>query len=160
MLNEAEGHGRRNAFSAGDGNLLFGIAVAHDLDEIWIRKNARVLQNRERYLRDIAGESQTRNEDAHAFLRRTGAGGMTDLGTLGGPTSRAAALNDRGQIVGDAATASGETHAFLWQHGVMRDRGTLGGTFSTATAINERGQVAGWSTDRLGRVRAVLWSLR
>ena len=39
---------------------------------------------------------------------------MTDLGTLGGAWSQALAINDRGQIIGDSATRSGETHAVLW----------------------------------------------
>jgi probable HAF family extracellular repeat protein len=42
-------------------------------------------------------------------------GVMTDLGTLGGTYSRPSNLNDRGQIVGTSTTASGETHAVLWE---------------------------------------------
>ena len=51
---------------------------------------------------------------------------MTDLGTLGGPDSRAVAINDLGQVIGWGAAASGETHAFLWEDGVMTDLGPLG----------------------------------
>jgi uncharacterized membrane protein len=39
---------------------------------------------------------------------------MTDLGTLSGAESCATAINERGQVVGESTTASGETHAVLW----------------------------------------------
>ncbi len=39
---------------------------------------------------------------------------MTDLGTLGGGSSVAHAINSRGQIVGVSATDSWDTHAVLW----------------------------------------------
>jgi len=73
---------------------------------------------------------------------------ITDLGTLGGATAFARDINEPGQIVGESATAGGQTHAFLitpWV-GRMVDLGTLGGTFSQALAISNRGQVVGTST--------------
>ena len=88
---------------------------------------------------------------------------IKDLGTLpGGTTSFAFAINNRGQVVGEATTASGATHAFLFDDGVMVDLGTLpGGTFSTAAAINDRGQVVGTSstanTANLSRDHAFLF---
>jgi len=69
---------------------------------------------------------------------------MIDLGTLGGATSVARALNDRGQIVGYSSTASGETRAFLWEDGHMIDLGTLEGD-SYAVAINRHGQILAYS---------------
>lgn len=39
---------------------------------------------------------------------------MTDLGTLGGITSRARGINNRGQVIGTGYLASGEYHAALW----------------------------------------------
>jgi probable HAF family extracellular repeat protein len=71
---------------------------------------------------------------------------ITDIGALGGDTSEAAGLNNLGDVVGAAATASGLSHAFLYRSGEMFDLGTLpGGTSSYATAINDRGDIVGYS---------------
>jgi probable HAF family extracellular repeat protein len=81
-----------------------------------------------------------------------------DLGTLGGTTSGAAAMNDAGQVVGHAQTAAGQTHAFRWQRGVMTDLGTLpGGGYSVAVDINAYGLVAGNAVDAAGDNHAVVW---
>src|SRR6185503_13442543 len=53
---------------------------------------------------------------------------LTDLGTLGGSSSQAVAINEAGQIIGQSYLAGdAEQHAFVWQGGVMTDLGTLGG---------------------------------
>lgn len=83
---------------------------------------------------------------------------ITDLGTLGGVSSRAMGINAIGQVAGYASTESGKMHAFLWD-GTMRDLGTLTGSMeSFAYAINDAGQIAGASSD-LGSItpRAFLW---
>ncbi len=82
------------------------------------------------------------------------------FGTLpGGSTSRAAAINDRGQIVGSSSTPSSFGHAFLFENGAMVDLGTLpGGNFSEALGINSRGQVVGSSTAANTLTHAALWT--
>lgn len=70
---------------------------------------------------------------------------VIDLGTLGGKSSDAVAVNQRGDAVGESATRSGLSHAFLWRHGKMIDLGTLGGNTSVAIAVNNRDQVVGAS---------------
>ena len=84
-------------------------------------------------------------------------GRFTDLGRLPGrPDSQAVAINERGQVIGNAGD-----RAFVWKNGTLYDLGTLsGGNDSSAVAINEKGQVAGYSTTKDGQRHAVLWSPR
>ncbi len=70
---------------------------------------------------------------------------IVDVGTLGGLSSVALAVNEHGQVVGSADTPSGYRHAYLWEDGVMTDLGTLGvpNAFSEAWSINNLGQIVG-----------------
>jgi len=81
---------------------------------------------------------------------------IRDLGTLGRKDSVAAAINDRGQIVG-----SSTEQAFLWENGKMRMLGTLRGfAHSQAADINNRGQIVGSSFNfdyEMAMSRAFLW---
>jgi probable HAF family extracellular repeat protein len=84
---------------------------------------------------------------------------LRTLGTLGGKTSEALAVNVHGEVVGDATLADGSTHAFLWSTGRMQDLGALSGAnFSSAQDINDKGQIVGVSGTFNGPRSAVLWS--
>lgn len=93
----------------------------------------------------------------HGFLYSNGI--TTDVGSLGGYPTYVYGMNNVGQVVGSATTASGGTHAFLYSGGNMTDLGTLpGGSSSEASAINSSGQVVGQSTAANGVVHAFLYS--
>ncbi len=69
---------------------------------------------------------------------------IEDLGTLGGNSSQAAAINAKGEVVGSAQLADGKIHAVLWEPGKAPiDLGTLGGANSSALAINILGEIVG-----------------
>jgi probable HAF family extracellular repeat protein len=93
----------------------------------------------------IVGTSLPPNSyDPHAVYWDNGQ--IRDLGTLGGSASQAFGVNDAGQVVGQAATASFVFHAFLWQgSGRLIDLGAPYGSSSVAYVINASGQVVGSS---------------
>ncbi|MGC4061988.1 MAG: hypothetical protein QM749_14490 [Aquabacterium sp.] len=113
------------------------------------------------------GDLRTINSDSigaslqHAYRYSNGV--TTDLGTLGGANSVGNAINQLGQVVGNAdydPKQSGATHAFLYDNGHMTDLGTLGGMSSQGLGINDLGQVVGYSTvsTRFAPVEAFLYS--
>lgn len=69
---------------------------------------------------------------------------IIDLGTLGGATSQAADLNDKGEVVGSSVLSpSQESRAFLWQEPPMQPLDAVDDLSTEAHAINESGTIAG-----------------
>jgi probable HAF family extracellular repeat protein len=122
---------------------------------------------------DVVGVAETRQPDPtaggkprfHAFLSRSGAARLLDLGTLGrDPDSFALGVNNRREVTGvsvaNGSTFTGGTgRGFVWRRGHKIELPRLGGHFSSPGSINDRGTIVGWSTLAGDRTRhAALWS--
>jgi probable HAF family extracellular repeat protein len=68
----------------------------------------------------------------------------TPLGSLGGNTTSASAINDSGQVTGFSEKANGFSSAFLYSNGMLANLGRVGGAVdSQGNAINNAGQIVG-----------------
>jgi len=67
--------------------------------------------------------------------------GVTTLGTLGGTSSSAVAINDKGQILGNWTAAGGRQRGFLHDQGRQRDIGAVPGKLTRYTDINNAGYI-------------------
>ncbi|MFZ0644102.1 MAG: hypothetical protein WA785_10805 [Candidatus Acidiferrales bacterium] len=97
----------------------------------------------------MAGSGDTGNT-SRGFIYQNGV--FTLIGTLpGGIGSSAVAINDSGQVTGNADVPSG-AHAFLYTAGQLQDLGVLpgGGANSYAGALNSAGDVVGQADDPNG----------
>jgi probable HAF family extracellular repeat protein len=106
----------------------------------------------------VVGSSCTASENCRAF-RWTAAGGMENLGTLGGSWSAAYGVSSDGSVVvGVSPTARVAYRAFRWTatRG-MEDLGTLGGSWSWAYA-SDGSVVVGWADNAGGYERAFRWT--
>src|SRR6202030_960066 len=85
---------------------------------------------------------------------------MIDVGTLGGHYGFAAALNNRGEEVGNSNIAGDiGMHPFFWSNGVIIDLGTFGGNYGNGNDLNDNGEVVGDGYFPGDQVRhAFLWS--
>jgi len=71
-------------------------------------------------------------------------GRIRDLGTLGGQNSTAFSLNNRGQVIGLADDATGNTRPFIWDASTgMSDLGLPGSGLAYVYGINDSGVVVG-----------------
>jgi probable HAF family extracellular repeat protein len=153
----------------GDAYISYGFTwqdgVAHKLAALpgfnssiasWVSSNGRVVGVSENGIDPLTGFRAI-----EALLWRND-GSFTDLGTFGGNSSSANAVNNRGEVVGAALntipdpftnnlinfliTGATQSHAFRWTKSQgIQDLGTLGGPDSAAFLINDRGQIAGFS---------------
>jgi probable HAF family extracellular repeat protein len=100
----------------------------------------------------VVGYSLTSDGSDHAFLWTPGGTNgvsgnpqMKDLGTLGGLSSEAYAINRLGVVTGFSSDGNND-HAFVYSNAVMKDIGNLmGGSLpgSYGYGINDQGHVAG-----------------
>ena len=86
------------------------------------------------------------------------------LGSFGGTSAVAMAINRKGQVVGQWCCAPSpdpslsQAKGFLWQAGVTTDVPNLGGNPTMALDINDRGVVVGSSVTPEGRAHAFRWT--
>ncbi len=87
---------------------------------------------------------------------------IVTLGGLGGTTSAANSINNKGWVLGAADLAGNTTeHATVWIHGKLLDLGTLGGPNSAIawTAVkNNNGSIAGISDTSIVQPFGEVWS--
>jgi probable HAF family extracellular repeat protein len=113
----------------------------------------------------VAGVVVSPDKLAHASVSYKGWQFDLSKPGLGGSNSLAHSVNETGQVVGQAETATLDPHnedfcgykalglatqgntcvPFLWQDGVMTQLTTLGGNNGSAWFINNRSQVVGWA---------------
>ncbi|MGX9772518.1 PEP-CTERM sorting domain-containing protein [Janthinobacterium aestuarii] len=86
-------------------------------------------------------DSQTKVSSTNAYLYDS-ASGITSLGSLGGAWTGVSAINDHGIIVGNAMTASGQQHGYVYENGVMRDvTPSVRGADVIMQGINNAGEI-------------------
>jgi probable HAF family extracellular repeat protein len=101
----------------------------------------------------VVGYMYVSGYQTHAFSWKF-ASGFIDLGTLGGATSTAVAVNEVGQVAGSADTTT-TSHAFLYGK-KMQDLGSLSQDYSQAVSLNNAGVVIGIGYTTQGEIHPFL----
>ncbi len=101
----------------------------------------------------VVGWGETPVGRYHAFIWENGR--MTSLARTIDEHSSAVAVNDHGQVLIRAATATANQN-LLWENGVYTDLGHFGSAFAEVTAVNNHGQIVGWLFTDTGKIRAFL----
>ncbi|MBA2378684.1 MAG: hypothetical protein H0V76_03815, partial [Blastocatellia bacterium] len=101
-----------------------------------------------------AGDVSSQKSSAAAGIGQVLYYDIKDLGTLGGNSSFARAINNAGQITGNANVPNGRLHAYIWENGMMQDLGFLpnGTEFSRGFYLNAQGVVTGESDNNASKV--------
>jgi probable HAF family extracellular repeat protein len=100
---------------------------------------------------DVAGTIAGPSGDTSRAFKWTAAGGMIDIGTLGGASADARAINNAGQVAGTSRTSDYVERAFLWTPGSgMIQVSSAVDTNSVAGYLNAGGAVAGWTRNAAG----------
>jgi probable HAF family extracellular repeat protein len=97
------------------------------------------------------------NQPAAVSTAYINTGPIKSLGTLGGASAFATALNNSNEVVGWSKTASGAQHAFLYANGTMQDLNLLipaasGITLVSAVGIDAAGDIVAYGTNASGQM--------
>ncbi len=111
----------------------------------------------------VSGSASVDEETRHAYRLNIETDELVDLGTLGGTSSFANAVNEVGSVAGLSDAPNDEFHPFFWsEEGDMVDLfegGDLGAPFRAAYDVNNLDQVVGYcEIDDEFNSHAFLWS--
>ncbi len=132
---------------AGDGSVAYAVndrehVVGTDADGGFLWRAGRIIDLGAMTPTDVNNRDEVvgfrwDGDVTHAVVWRRGT--LRDLGASpAGQSSRALAVNDRGEVVGVAGG-----RAVRWHDGVMSELDSMGKTSSVASDINNRGQIVG-----------------
>ena len=107
----------------------------------------------------VAGSGLDSNGQQYAFFWDSVHGMQALANQLGGIYSTALAINDAGDVVGQAETTQGSYHPYVYRDGAMSDLGVFDSSpFYGANALDSSGQqIVGWTADAGGWTGMFLW---